>query len=69
VLGGSRIYKLTKERSDQQNLARARQEWLAAELESENARQMPHQFNPNQQMFIINGNVYGHLEMNLGRLE
>ena len=72
VLGGfigSGIYKLTKERSDQQNLARARQEWLAAVLESGNSRQMAHQFNPNQQMFIINGNTYGHLEMNLRRLE
>ena len=49
VLGGfigSGIYKLTKERSDQQNLARARQGWI-------NSRAMAHQFNPNLQMYII----------------
>ena len=72
VLGGfigSGIYKLKKERSDQQNLARARQEWMAAVLESGNSRAMAHQFNPNLQMYIINGNIHGGLQMNLRRLE
>lgn len=68
---GSGIYKLTKERSDQQNLARARQEWMAAVLESGNSGAMAHQLNPNPQMhiYIINGNIHGGLQMNLRRLE
>lgn len=68
---GSGIYKLTKERSDQQNLATARQEWMAAVLESGNSRALAHQFNQNLQrfMYIINGNNGGGLRMNFRRLE
>jgi len=51
---GSGIYKLTKERSDQENPARTMQEWMAAVLQSGNSRAMAyHQFNPNQQGRVV----------------
>jgi len=66
---GSGIYMYIKERSDQQNLARARQEWMAAVLESGNSGAMAYQFNPNLQIYTVSGNIHGGLHTNLRRLE
>jgi len=54
---GSGIYMYIKERTDQQNQARARQEWMAAVLESGNSGAMAYQFNPNLQMYTVSGNI------------